>query len=54
MESVNLFFCYRSVNSSGINFGQGSGQQVVTSVSEADSYDSLWSIKEGERLEETH
>ena len=33
----------------GINFGYGSGQQVVTSVGLADSYDSIWTIKESDR-----
>ena len=37
------------LNSQGINFGQGSGQQVVTSVGLADSYDSIWTIKEADR-----
>ncbi len=36
------------LNSQDINFGQGSGQQVVTSVGAADSYDSIWTLKEGE------
>ena len=34
------------LNSQDINFGQGSGQQVVTSVGGADSYDSIWTLKE--------
>ena len=32
-----------------MNFGMGSGQQVATTVALADSYDSIWTIKESER-----
>ena len=37
------------LNSQSVNYGTGSGQQVVTAVGLADSYDSIWTIKESER-----
>ena len=38
-----------SLNSIGANYGSGSSQQVVTSINEKKSEDSLWIIKDAQR-----
>ena len=42
-----------SLNTSNINYGSGSGQQVVTAGGAGDDYNTIWTVKEAERLEET-
>lgn len=41
------------LTTSNINYGQGSGQQVVTATDNYGDYGSIWQVKEAERDEAT-
>ena len=55
-QSIDLFFqhanphrhCLYSLSSMGVNYGSGSGQQVVTAANGKEDSNSLWTVKEAE------